>query len=109
MATFPITSRYAKSNIVLDDRLLRDRLTQYLTDPEPISFVDRDDNIRLIVRLGDRLENIATAVYADPRLWWVIAAFQPLPIQNPLVLEPGRELIVPSFSYVFTNILKQSI
>lgn len=106
MATLPFTSRYSNSNIILDDNLLRSRLTEYLTDPKPIDFIDRDDNIRYQVQIKDRLDNISTHFYGDPKLWWVIAAFQQIPIMNPLVLEPGRILIIPSFSYISSEILK---
>jgi hypothetical protein len=107
VATLRITSRYSKSNLVYDIGLLREGvLTAYLTDPVPIKFVDRDDNTKIEVRLGDRLDNMAVAFYGDPDLWWVIADFQPNPVMEPLFLEPGRELIVPSYSYVFNTILK---
>ena len=108
MAAIPITSRYLKSFIVLDDGLLRPgRVTRFYTSPVPVEFVEREDTTRIKVRIRDRLDNIAVAFYGDPNLWWVIADFQPVPIMNPIFLEPGRELFVPSYEYVFSDILKR--
>lgn len=95
------TSRYARRDLVIDDGLLRNKVTSFIDGYNQIPYVDRPDNRRYVTQAFDRLDTLAVAFYGDARLWWVIAEFQPEPIMSPIFIEPGTELIIPSRTYVY--------
>jgi len=93
---FDEQSRYKHATIIRrDDNVL------YLSLRPRISYFGGYDEILHKVLLGDTLHNIASRYYnafpdaAD--LWWIIADFQPEPINDPTVrLEPGSWIVVPA-------------
>ena len=58
----------------------------------PTSYSESGWRLRM-VRVGERLDWIAYEEYGDPTLWRFIADANEL--SNPLVLTPGRQLIIP--------------
>ncbi len=85
----------------------------------PFRYIDLADNIPFEVREGDTLHRIASKVYSSlgelplvsaANLWWVIADFQPIPIQDPtILLVPGQQLILPSARTVQERILQPKL
>ena len=98
-------SRYNGAEVIVDEGILRDRTTIYLGYPLTVTYQDLPENTRYIVRMGDRIDHLATAFYGNPRLWWVIAEFQEEPLMEPFGLEPGTELTIPPYEFVMTQIL----
>ena len=103
-------SRYRFSDIASDSDGIA-----YLEDREPLSYIDRSDNIAHTVSDGDTLASIAQFHYRyidfdAAQLWWVLAEFQPVPINNPFrSLVPGKLIIVPDPEYVESEILGGAI
>jgi len=58
----------------------------------PLESADRTK--RWVVKAGDTLQGVAAAEYGDPRQWRPIA--EASNIDNPLRLEPGRGLTIPT-------------
>ena len=81
----------------------------FTADREPFRFVVREDTRMHRAVRSDTLENLAERFFAGPntaRLWWIIADFQPEPIQDPTEkLVPGVLLFIPSQNYVDSVIL----
>jgi hypothetical protein len=72
-----------------------------LSEREIFPYQDFDDNRYYTVCAGDSLHTIAERAFPSfPRacgLYWIIADFQPTPIQDAtLALVPGTELVIPS-------------
>jgi hypothetical protein len=100
-------SRYTFCSAVLDDQ---ERL--FLTDREPYRFRTLPDNRQHVVKEGETLFSLAGLYFSPlPRpagLWWIIADFQPDPIQDPtLALDVGRVLVVPSLRTVTEEIFSE--
>jgi len=100
-------SRYTFCFAVLDDNECL-----FLTDREPYRFRALHDNRQHVVKEGETLFSLAGRYFSPlPRpagLWWVIADFQPDPIQDPtLVLDIGRVLVVPSLRTVTEEIFSE--
>ena len=100
-------SRYTFCQAVLDDD---ERL--FLTDREPYRFRALSDNRQHVVKEGETLFSLAGRYFAPlPRpagLWWIIADFQPDPIQDPtLGLDVGSVLVVPSLRTVVEEIFSE--
>lgn len=84
----------------------------FLTDREPFRFRPLPDSRVHDVQEGESLFSLAGRFFRPrPRaagLWWIIADFQPDPIQDPSVpLELGRRLFVPSLRTVDEEILSE--
>jgi len=100
-------SRYELTQGIRDDE---GRL--FLTDREPFRFRPLPDNRLHEVKEGESLFSLAGRFFR-PRsraagLWWIIADFQPDPVQDPSVpLEVGRRLFVPSLRTVDEEILSE--
>lgn len=109
MAEFDNFSRYRNIPLVVDDGLLREsRQTIFVVDYTPQRFVDRSDNHIYISRAGDTLDHLATAFYLNPKLYWVIADFQPVPILAPLEpIKPNTRLVIPSFEFMRSTVLRR--
>lgn len=101
-----IRSRYERTYGLEDDNGLL-----YLTEREPFRYDKTLPGIRRHrVATGDTLQVLAYRYFpgltisgglGPEHLWWVIADFQPVPIQDPTVdLEVGRVLYIPSVSVV---------
>ena len=82
-----------------------------------IDRVERDligaDNRQHVVKEGETLFSLAGRYFAPlPRpagLWWVIADFQPDPVQDPtLSLDVGRVVVVPSLRTVTELIFSET-
>ena len=111
LAFDPIT-RYRWTRAFIDDAAAigADNATPvpnstYFGTREPITFTDDRNNIIHIVEPGDTLESLAEQffdAYPDAaNMWWVLAEFQPTPIQDPtLRLRPGSMLVIPSNTVV---------
>ena len=52
-------------------------------------------DIYVISTSGDRYDTLALEYYRDPQLWWVIASINSSK-KDSLVVEPGRQLRIPS-------------
>ena len=50
-----------------------------------------------VVRPGEKISAIAAAAYGDARLWRAIALRNG--VADPLVMEPGRRLLIPRLPY----------
>lgn len=90
-------SRYKHSDAIRrsDDNVL------YLDIPPRAEYVGGFDEILHKVEVGDTLWNLAERYYSSftmaATLWWIIADFQPEPINDPTVaLSPGTVIVIPS-------------
>ena len=90
------------------DIVLTERLYYY--------FRRLPDNIEHKVIAGDSFQSIAYYYYdgimpagrSSAELWWVIADFQPTPVNDPtLALEPGSIIYVPSRRVLEQDILAE--
>ena len=87
----------------------------YLEDREPITYIDRPDNVLHIVNEGDTLDSLAQRYYwyiddDAAQFWWAIAEYQPDPIINPFVpLKPGRLIVLPSPQHLSSEILASAV
>lgn len=84
----------------------------FLAGREPFRFRSLSDNRVHQVKEGESLFSIAGRFFRPrPRaagFWWIIADFQPDPIQDPTIpLEVGRRLFVPSLRTVDEEILSE--
>lgn len=83
----------------------------YLTERTPFRYDPALQGTRRhVVAQGDRLWHLAYRYFAPfpnaEHLWWVIAEFQPQPIQDPtLDLAVGRVLYIPSTRVVQERVL----
>ena len=58
--------------------------------------IDRNvDDVYIMARYGDRLDNIAYEYYRDVTLWWIIAQANHIG-KGTLVIEPGLQIRIPS-------------
>jgi hypothetical protein len=75
----------------------------------PIDFPEADDDAVYVVASKDvgRLDNLAVKFYGDPYLWWVIAHVND--IVNPLEMEVGVALRIPSRDRVFSALFQRGI
>lgn len=78
----------------------------------PFGFRELGDTRRHTVKDGDTLHTLAGRYFEglpNPNeLWWIIADFQPSPIQDPtLALEPGQLLYIPSVRTVQEEIFSE--
>ncbi len=99
------SSRHRRAKLYVDHGLLRPDRKTVFSGPYPrIWYRQRRDNIRFRTRSRDTLDHLATVFYQDPRLWWLIADYQPedsVPILSPLeTLKSGTLLIIPSTTVV---------
>jgi hypothetical protein len=84
-----------------------------LTDPSPFPYSPLADNVVHNVETGDTVFSLAD-VYFQPLarpsgLWWVIADFQPNPIQDPTIaLVPGTIVYIPSVRTVLELIFNSA-
>ncbi len=53
------------------------------------------NDIYVIATAGDRYDTLALEYYKDPQLWWVIASVNNSK-RDSLVVEPGKQLRIPS-------------
>lgn len=106
MALDSLPSRYAPVALITDPQghALRD-------ERNPFRFRRLRDTRVHRARDGDTLQTLASRFYSGAtrqpaQLWWVIADFQPEPIQDPTIaLEPGRLIYIPSPATVQAQIL----
>lgn len=73
----------------------------FLSDRVPFRYQPLYDNQFHVVSQGETLFSLAALYYDGMEraagYWWVIADFQPDPINDPTVeLTPGRTLVIPS-------------
>ena len=86
-------SRYA-SSVIIDG-------THYETWTDPTSYnfmgpdiLDGIDTVDHVLKLGERLDILASIYYGDEELWWVIALVNR--IQDPFSLAIGTRLRIPA-------------
>jgi hypothetical protein len=82
----------------------------FLTDRSRYVYRELVGNRIHVVTEGDSLHHLAaryfTGIDGAANLFWVIADFQPVPIQDPtLQLEVGRVLVIPATRTVLEEIL----
>lgn len=71
----------------------------YVGTRECMEFAKKDTDSYHVVAEGERLDLLSYRYYADPALWWVIADAND--IKNPLRIEVGKRLRIPSKSTVY--------
>jgi len=103
---YPITSalRRAAEEWVYDSEGAN--YVRFLGPLPTVAFADVEGN-ELTVVIEDRsqrLDTLAQTYYADPALWWVIAARNELDLPDQ-DLYPGMTLYVPTLDYVRRKIL----
>lgn len=64
-----------------------------------MEFKVKETDVFHVIAEGERLDSLAYHYYADPALWWVIADAND--IKNPLRVEVGKRLRIPSKSTVY--------
>lgn len=64
-----------------------------------MTFIAKDADVFHVIAEGERLDLLSYRYYADPALWWVIADAND--IKNPLRVEVGERLRIPSKSTVY--------
>jgi hypothetical protein len=89
-------SRYKHSTVI---RRSDDSVLYYSLRPRPWYVGGLGETLHK-VQLGDTLMNLAQFYFKgfpDPaRLWWIIADYQPEPINDPtIVLTPGSVVVIP--------------
>ena len=106
---FAITSPERRATVLVNEgELVPEKTVEYMSLHEPVRFQERDDNLTFTARKGDRLDHIAVVFYRDPKLFWVLADYQPNPIMNPMLpLEKGRIIYGPSLERLQQEILNQ--
>jgi hypothetical protein len=100
-------SRHIFTTFLPDDE---ERL--YLTARKPFGFQSFGDTVQHVVQEGDTLFSLAGRYLFDSLLWWVIADFQPEPIQDPTIRldqSPGlgKVVYVPSTRRVNEEIFNE--
>lgn len=84
-----------------------------LSEREPFRYQHLNDNRQHTVAEGETLWSLAGHYFAGlPRpssLWWIIADFQPVPIDDPTIaLEVGSIIVVPSERTVVESIFSET-
>lgn len=84
----------------------------FLSEREPYSYRDFDDNVQYVVREGDSIFTLAARFFQGferpAGLWWIIADYQPDPIFDPTIaLDVGRVLVIPSMRTVQEEIFSE--
>lgn len=64
-----------------------------------MEFKSKDTDVFHVIAEGERLDLLAYRYYSDSALWWVIADAND--IKNPLRIEVGKRLRIPSKSTVY--------
>ena len=88
-------SRYSRSKMkfgTFKRKNIRGRQVKSLTTTIYEKVPLRDDDIYVITQHGDRLDNLATEYYSNPKLWWFIARVNNLKSMN---LKAGVSLRIP--------------
>jgi nucleoid-associated protein YgaU len=111
---FSPDSRYIRAPTIVDDGNIRPgRQTVWVPGHTPVLYEPRFDTRLHVIRSGELLDDIAMAYYRNPKLWWVIADFQPsseIPILMPIEpLKVGQVLHIPSMDFVRERVLVQEI
>lgn len=52
------------------------------------------------IHRGDRIDILAAELLGDSRLWWVLAELNPLELDNPEELVPGRVINIPPPDFI---------
>lgn len=63
--------------------------------PNIPDLIPTDTDIFTILRVHDRVDNTAYAIYQDPLLWWVLSIANDVPLP-PLLMQPGFKFRLPS-------------
>ncbi len=79
-------------------RDITDQVLYRATRPNLVFDIKSSDVFHVVAE-GERLDLLAYRYYADPALWWVIADAND--IKNPLRIEVGNRLRIPSKSTVY--------
>ena len=101
-------SRYTSSEIRWDTSNV-----MFLTEPSLVSWDETLEGVKEhTVSEGERLWDLAfryfTGIENAEHLWWVIGAFQPIPLVDPTrPLEVGSTIYVPPVSWVRERVLNQ--
>ena len=84
------TNRYKNTEIVRDTNGKR----YYKTTIFP-TIEEKDTDIYLYTRRGDRLDLLADRYYGDSTLWWIIAEVNHL-VKGSLFVEPNLRIRIPT-------------
>ena len=87
-------SRLRNKIVVKVDPFTKNRY--YKNIEYPIIPLDIDD-VYIISKVGDRLDNMAFDYYQDPDLWWIISRANPDKItRDSFFITPGLQIRIPS-------------
>ena len=83
-----------------------------LSEREPYRYVQLPDNRAHTVAEGETLWSLAGTYFSGfsrpSSLWWIIADFQPTPIEDPTIaLSVGSVLVIPSERTVVESIFNE--
>lgn len=72
------------------------------------AIVEQGDDLVYQIKggVGERVDQLATKFYGDPRLWWVIAAANSFELV-PVDLNHGDIVIIPSPRYVLQELFQK--
>lgn len=85
---------------------------QYMSEPVPFTYVERDDTIKHTVIESDTWETLASTYYRSlpnaPQLWRIIAEFQPRIPLDATLPPVGPIVYVPSVRTVLEEIFSEA-
>lgn len=67
--------------------------------PELPDIPTSDLDVIKILNIADRVDNMSSAIYGDPVLWWILALANNIRLQ-PLQMNPGYQFRLPDTSVV---------
>lgn len=93
--------RYGNIELQKDDMGNRFRVTTLLP-----TIPDGADDIYIISRIGDRLDNLAHEYYGDSSLWWIIARANNLG-KGDLTIPNGTQVRIPQDTQTIIDIYNE--
>jgi len=93
--------RYGNIELQKDDMGKRFRVTTLLP-----TIPDGADDIYIISRIGDRLDNLAHEYYGDSSLWWIIARANNLG-KGDLTIPNGTQVRIPQDTQTIIDIYNE--
>lgn len=95
-------SRYVQGGTTSTNRIGLDWWERRILPKDPSDIIYYVENI-----YANRIDLISTIFYGDPRYWWVIAQYNDI-IDPHSEISPGRKLVIPTKTRVFSSILTKA-